>query len=88
MNQRIRILSDYTNESRPNVLTIIQDDQGDVHIGLYAGSKGIGESGVRIAASGTRHSSRVRAAFYALIKAYQEELANPDCHPELKKQNS
>jgi hypothetical protein len=89
--ERIKILSDYTPTEKPNVLTLIYDDQGDVHISLYEGSKdkefGTGEKGVRIAASGTRHSGRVRKAFYDLIKAYKEELDDEDCHRALKEQN-
>ncbi len=83
----IRILSDYTPADKPNVLTILQDDQGDIHISMYE-EKHDGERGVRIASSGTRHSPKVREALRKLIEVYQEELADPKCNAALKEQNS
>jgi hypothetical protein len=80
--EQIRILSDYTSTSEPNILHIVYDDQGDVHISLFK-SKGNDESGVRIAASGSRHTSRVSKAFWELINAYKEELADEDCNKDL-----
>jgi hypothetical protein len=87
MSNTIRILSDYTPESKPNILTIHADDQGDIHISMFEAKRSEGERGVRIAASGTRHSPRVREAFRALILAYQEELADKGCRSELKELN-
>lgn len=82
--ERIVILSDYSAIESPNSLSIVYDEQGDVHIGLYESQE---REGVRIAASGTRHSGRVRKAFWNLIQAYKEELADEHCHPHLRKKN-
>lgn len=87
MSKRVRILSDYTPADKPNILTILADDQGDIHISMYEGKKSDGERGVRIAASGSRHSPRVREAFRAFIEAYEEELASERCRAELKELN-
>jgi hypothetical protein len=83
----IRILSDYTPANKPNILTIHQDDQGDIHLSMFESERHGGERGVRIAASGTRHSPRVREAFRQLIEAYQKELADAECDPHIKEQN-
>lgn len=82
----IRILSDYTPSDQPNLLLIIADDQGDIHINLHKDVRN-DERGVRIAASGTRHSVRVRRAWQAFIKAYKEEILDAHCHPGLRKCN-
>lgn len=87
MSKKVRILSDYTPVDNPNILTIIADDQGDIHISMFEGMKHSGERGVRIAASGSRHSHKVRDAFRALIEAYEEELESEKCKPELKELN-
>jgi hypothetical protein len=65
--KHIKILSDYSAGSHPNLLHVMHDDQGDVHVWTticdeYDGS-------IRIATSGTRHSPEVRIAFYNLIKS-------------------
>lgn len=88
MSRTVRILSDYTPADKPNILTIHADDQGDIHISMFEGKKSEGERGVRIAASGTRHSPRVREAFRDLMQAYEEELASERCREELKELNS
>jgi hypothetical protein len=85
MSKRIKILSDYTSADDPNILTVFTDDQGDIHISLFQGNDD--ESGVRIAASGTRHTPRVREALRNLVKAYEEELKDPHCNPILKALN-
>lgn len=82
MNQ-VKIISDYTPTDAPNVLTLTYDDQGDVHISIYK-SRDNDERGIRIAASGTRHTGRVRKAFWDLIEAYNEELADEHCNRDLR----
>lgn len=73
--KRVKLRSDYTPPERPNSLTIIRDEQGDVHINMHVSkeNKDNGERGVRIAVSGTKHSYKVRQAWYALIDALEEE---------------
>lgn len=85
--RRLKLLSDYTSLDTPNVLTLIQDDQGDFHVSLYEGAKSQGERGIRIAASGTRYSPKVRQAFAALMLTLEEELSSPKCHPHLTELN-
>jgi hypothetical protein len=69
--KKVQILSDYTSEDEPNFLQLICDEQGDIHINLLKYSDT--ERGVRIATSGTRHSNKVREAFYNLINVIEEE---------------
>jgi hypothetical protein len=69
--KKVQILSDYTSEDEPNFIQLIQDEQGDIHINLFKYSNT--ERGVRIAASGTRHSNKVREEIYNLIKVIEEE---------------
>ncbi len=84
--KRITILSDYTSEEKPNLLTIILDDQGDIHISMHKDTDD--ERGVRLATSGSRHKSkRVWKAFRELIEAYEEELQDEFCHPALREFN-
>jgi hypothetical protein len=71
--KHIKILSDYTSGNQPNLLHILNDDQGDIHIWVTRSDPT--DRTVRIAASGTRHSHKVRQAFNELIKIYEEELA-------------
>jgi hypothetical protein len=73
--KRIRLLSDYTSTDEPNYLNIIRDDQGDIHVNVYIGHET--ERGIRIAASGTRHSRNVREAFYRLVDALELEKGLP-----------
>lgn len=87
MTNRVRILSDYTPTDKPNILTIFADDQGDIHISMFEGKKADGEHGVRIAASGSRHTHRVREAFRNLLLAYKEELEDDRCRSELRELN-
>lgn len=69
--KKVKIISDYTSLEEPNFLQLIRDEQGDVHIHMFRYSDS--ERGVRIAASGTRHSQKVREAFYHLIQVLEEE---------------
>lgn len=87
MSSTVRILSDYTPVEKPNILTIYADDQGDIHISMFEGKKSEGERGVRIAASGSRHSPKLREAFRNLMAAYEEELENEHCRSELRELN-
>jgi hypothetical protein len=68
----VKILSDYTSGNQPNLLHILGDEQGDIHIWVTKSDPT--DRTVRIAASGTRHSHKVREAFNNLIAVYQEEL--------------
>lgn len=69
--KRVQVLSDYTSEDEPNLLQLIRDEQGDVHITLSRHHKS--ERGVRVAASGTKYSAKVREAFYHLIDVIEKE---------------
>ncbi len=88
--EHIRILSDYTSEKEPNILHILYDDQGDIHIWTYCGNDN--DKSIRLARSGSRHrginSVKIWKALQALIEAYQEELNSPHCHPALKQLNN
>jgi hypothetical protein len=70
--KHIKILSDYTSGNQPNLLHVVADDQGDFH--LWITKSDPNDRTVRIAASGTRHSAKVREAFNNLVKVYEEEL--------------
>jgi hypothetical protein len=89
----IKIMSDYTGVQNPNVLHVMLDDQGDIHIWTYIPkeNKDNNESSIRLAQSGSRHKSmnsvNIWKAFQALVKAYEEELNDPHCHPALKNLN-
>ncbi|PLS18926.1 hypothetical protein CVD28_00560 [Bacillus sp. M6-12] len=72
MTKSVKVLSDYTPANEPNTLSIIKDNQGDIHIHLYRGNDD--ERGVRIANNGTRYSPKVRQAFYDLITVLEEEM--------------
>lgn len=69
--KKVQINSDYTSLDEPNFLQLIRDDQGDVHIRLLEYSDS--ERGVRVAASGTRFSPKVREALYHLIDVLEED---------------
>ena len=69
----IKLLSDYTTGPTPNILQIIRDDQGDIHVKMIERDEQ--SSGVRIAAEGTRYTPAIRKAFYALIEAMVKELS-------------
>lgn len=62
--RKVKILSDYTPADKANHLILIRDNQGDVHISMVQNDRS--SPGIRIAADGTRHSGKVRRAFYAL----------------------
>lgn len=68
---RVRIVSDYTPLDNPNLLNIIRDEQGDIHINMIQNSDS--ERGVRVALSGTRYTHKVREALYNLVKALEDE---------------
>ncbi len=82
---KIKILSDYSSIDNPNFLVIIRDDQGDIHINIIENDED--HCGIRIVADGTRHSVKVRQAFYALIEAYEKELNCKTCHTDISKLN-
>lgn len=69
--KRVRVVSDYTSLDEPNVLNLIRDDQGDIHISMVRNSDS--ERGVRVAVSGTRYSHKVREALYNLVQALEDE---------------
>lgn len=70
--RRVKLISDYTPLEEPFYLDIIKDDQGDVYITPVNKSE---ESSVRIAASGTRYSHKVRDLLYKLIQAIEDETS-------------
>lgn len=86
----IKILSDYSSASNPNVLHIMYDDQGDIHIWTYCDTDNDDQS-IRLANTGSRHKGdskpRLWKAVRELIEAYQEGLNEPHCHPDLKALN-
>lgn len=75
----IDVQSDYTSDDKPNILRIIKDDQGDIHISVMKLDPS--ERGIRIAVSGTRHKFGVRKAFYDLVEAIEKERAEPKEEP-------
>jgi hypothetical protein len=78
---RVEILSDYSSLDNPNYLVVVLDDQGDVHIRMVENNEN--NHGIRIAADGTRHSTEVRRAFYALVEVYEKEINSKTCHPDI-----
>ena len=87
--KHIKILSDYSPADSPNFLNIVYDEQGDIHIWTYCREND--DKTIRLANSGTRHRTRnshkIWKAFQELIKAYEAELRDPDCHPDLREIN-
>jgi hypothetical protein len=87
---KVKILSDYTPNESPNILTMSLDDQGDINITLFEGSKNnlFPENGIRIAASGTRHSPEARQAFIKFMEEYKKAICDEYSNKSLRELNN
>jgi hypothetical protein len=85
--KEINILSDSTvwGGVNYNLLRILVDDQGDIHIGMLRYHTQ--ERGVRVASSGSRYSTDFRFELYRFMEAYIEEILDPDSERRIKKVN-
>lgn len=71
----VRFVSDYTPEETPNVLKIIQNDDGDVILDIYEHKDNINTSGVRFALSGSRlrkNHAEIIQTLHKLVQLLEE----------------
>lgn len=69
--KKVKLISDYTPENKPNYLDIIADDQGDYHIRFVKLNNK--EDNIRIAADDQGDSYKLREALNILINTIMED---------------